>query len=136
MFAAASCSKCHRAAGRGGMVGPDLTSVSSRFSRRDLLVSILQPSKVIPEKYRSLQVATSDGRTLVGQVVASGDFRSPILRLATDPLRPSEVEEIAKNEIEQQKMSPVSWMPEGLLDTLTEKQILDLLAYIESLSGA
>ena len=133
MFAAASCSKCHRAGGRGGVVGPDLTSVSRRFSRLDLLTSILEPSKVIAEKYRSLQVATADGRTLVGQVVVHGDYRSPILRLATDPLRPSQVVEIAKNDIEQQKASPVSWMPEGLLDTLSEAEILDLLAYLESL---
>ena len=59
MFAAASCIKCHRVAGIGTLVGPDLTSVSSRFGRRDLLQSILSPSKVVADKYRSLQVITT-----------------------------------------------------------------------------
>lgn len=132
MFAAASCIKCHRIAGRGTLIGPDLTSVSSRFSRRDMLESILTPSKVIAEKYRSLQVVTSDGKTYVGQVALGGDYRSPILRLAVDPNQPFKITEIPKSDIDEQQHSKVSWMPQGLLDTLSKDEILDLLAYIES----
>lgn len=132
LFAIASCSKCHRMAGRGGWVGPDLTSVRSRFSRRDLLESIILPSKVVAEKYRSIQVMTKDGQSYIGQPALGGDYRSTILRLATNPDRPSEVTEISKLTIEAQRPSPVSWMPEGLLNTLTQNEILDLLAYIEA----
>jgi putative heme-binding domain-containing protein len=132
MFAAASCSKCHRIGGKGTLVGPDLTSASSRFSRRDLLQSIITPSKVVPEKYRSLQIVTASGRTYLGQTVPGGDFRSTSLRLATDPLHPGRYVVIRKSEIEVQRHSPVSWMPDGLLDTLNKEEVLDLLAYIEA----
>ncbi len=131
LFRQASCSRCHRIAGRGTLIGPDLTNVSSRFSRRDLLQSIIEPSKVIAENYRSLQIVTTDGRVLVGQTGLGGDYRSPILRLATDPQKPLAAVEIPKIEIASQQPSTVSWMPEGLLDTLTGEEILDLLAYIE-----
>jgi putative heme-binding domain-containing protein len=132
MFAAASCINCHRIAGRGTLVGPDLTSVSSRFSRRDLLQSIITPSQVVAEKYRSLQVITTDGKTYIGQLALGGDYRSPVLHLATDPARPFEITKISKSVIEEQRPSPVSWMPEGLLNTLTKNDILDLLAYLEA----
>jgi putative heme-binding domain-containing protein len=129
-FASASCSKCHRYGARGTMLGPDLTSARQRFSRQDLLVSILEPSKVIPESYRSLQIVTTDGQTYVGQASLSGDYRSSILRLATDPLAPTKFVEIEKKKIEVQKFAEVSWMPKGLLDTFTKQEILDLLAYL------
>ena len=132
MFAAASCNKCHRIAGRGSLVGPDLTSVSSRFSRRDLLQSIITPSKVVADKYRSLHVITTDGKTFVGQPALGGDYRSPVLRLAIDPARPFTITEISKSIIEEERPSLVSWMPEGLLNTLTKNEILDLLAYLEA----
>lgn len=134
LFHAASCTQCHRADGVGRSIGPDLTSVARRFSRRDILTSILHPSRVVAEKYRSLQVITKDGRNLVGRVATSGDYRSPILRLATDPTKPFTYVEINKNEIEAQAHSPTSWMPEGLLSTLSREEVQDLLAYLESLS--
>ena len=132
LFAAASCSKCHRLGNAGTPVGPDLTSVSSRFSRRDLLESIIEPSKVIAENYRSLVIVTEDGKTYVGRPVLGGDFRSQTLRLAVDPQRPFEFTELDKRAIENEEVSPVSWMPEGLLDTFSAKEIRDLLTFIEA----
>ncbi len=68
LFRKVSCSRCHRLSGFGTLIGPDLTNVSSRFSRRDLLRSIIEPSKVIAENYQSLQIVTTDGKVLVGQI--------------------------------------------------------------------
>jgi putative heme-binding domain-containing protein len=132
LFVAASCSKCHRVGNVGTLVGPDLTAASSRFSRRDLLESIVEPSKVIAENYRSLEIVTADGKTYVGRPVAGGDFRSQKLRLAVDPQRPFEFIEIDKRTIEQEQVSAVSWMPEGLLDTLSAEEIRELVAFIEA----
>jgi putative heme-binding domain-containing protein len=132
IFAAAACIRCHRFGAQGTLIGPDLTSASRRFSRRDLLMSIIEPSRVIAENYRSLQVLTADGKTYVGQATLGGDYRSPILRLAPDPSQPFKTIEIPKTEIEAQQESTVSWMPEGLLDTFTSAEISDLLAYLES----
>ena len=132
MFAAASCNRCHRVGLVGTLVGPDLTGASRRFSRRDILDAIISPSKVIPDVYRSVVVETEDGIIHTGRVVPSGDFRAPTLRLSTNPNAPHEVIEIDKIDIVAQKISNISWMPEGLLNTLNEEEILDLLAFIEA----
>ena len=130
VFAQASCNKCHRFGSQGNLVGPDLTNAFRRFNSTDMLTAILEPSKVVAESYRTLQIVLSDGKTLTGQPTTAGDFRSPTLRLATDPAKPFEVVEIEKNDIESQKWSSVSWMPEGLLDSFTKEEILDLLHYL------
>ena len=132
MFLAALCHRCHRVGLTGTLVGPDLTAASRRYSRRDLLDAILSPSKVIPDNYRSVIVETADGKVHTGRVIPSGDFRSPTLRLATNPDAPHDVVEINKIDIVQQQRSRVSWMPERLLDTLHADEILDLVAFIEA----
>src|SRR6185503_5128323 len=57
----AACASCHVYAGQGIPVGPELTGVAARFPRRDLLESILEPSKVVAEIYRNVTVTTGDG---------------------------------------------------------------------------
>lgn len=132
LFEAAMCNRCHRSGRTGHFVGPDLTSVSRRFTRRDLLMSVLNPSLVVSEKYRNVQIITNDGRTITGRAIASGDYRSPVIRIATDPLKPTKIVEISKRDIEIHRDSAISPMPEGLLNTLTRSEILDLLAFLES----
>lgn len=135
MFNAAGCVKCHRVRGHGRLIGPDLTSAPSRFSRRDILESIVSPSKVIPESYRSVQIVTTDGMTYVGRVALGGDYRSETLHLATDPLNPYKTIAIPKKQIEIQQPSTISLMPDGTLNTLTKDEIFDLLAFIEGQGG-
>ena len=132
MYEAALCARCHRLGRVGRSIGPDLTAVSRRFSRQNLLESILVPSRVIADDYRSQRIVTSDGRVLEGRVVYRGDFRAPTLMIATNPLAPAEVTELAKSEIESHSPSSVSFMPQGLLDTLSQDEILDLFAYIQA----
>jgi putative heme-binding domain-containing protein len=131
LFREALCVRCHKAGLRGPAVGPDLTYVAGRFSRRDLLASMLTPSQVVAENYRNVQVTTTDGRVLLGRVVVGGDYRSETLRIATDPLKPTAVIELSKRDIESTRESPISPMPEGLLNTLKLEEILDLLTFLE-----
>lgn len=132
MFAAALCIRCHRFGTSGHAVGPDLTGLARRFSRRDMLEHVIVPSKVIAEQYRTVQIETSDGRLVVGRILSEGDFRSQKLRIATNPLDPRQVIEVAKSDIESHTMTNTSLMPEGLLNTLNEAEIRDLLAYLET----
>jgi putative heme-binding domain-containing protein len=131
VFQGALCIRCHRVGASGPAVGPDLTHVAGRFSRRDMLVSILTPSQVVAENYRNLQVRTREGQVAIGRVVLGGDYRSQTLRLATDPLRPSAIVEIDKRQIEEARETETSPMPAGLLDSFSPDEILDLLAYLE-----
>ncbi len=132
IFREALCSRCHRSGATGPAVGPDLTFVARRFSRRDMLESMLTPSRVVAENYRNVQVVTTSGKSYVGRLLNEGDFRSEKLRMNVNPLRPGEVVEIDKKEIEESQETMTSPMPDGLLDSFTEDEIAALLAYLES----
>ena len=129
----AQCVFCHRVSNDStlpaGVFGPDLVQVSARFNRRDLLDHILNPSKFIDEKFRYVTVKTSDGKTITGSLESEDDERV-VLRL--NPLAP-EKSEIAKAMIKERSVSEISPMPAGLLNALKAEQILDLLAWFETL---
>ena len=133
MFAAANCIGCHRFAGKGQTVGPDLSGVAGRFSRRDILESILVPSKAIGDKYRNLIISTDEGRVVTG-ALAGDDGET--LYLMPDATQPDQMISIPKQSIETQQFSLTSPMPTGALDTLTKDEILDLLAYLETVPGS
>ena len=129
IFAAAQCYKCHRMGVQGGILGPDLTGAGGRFSPRDLLDSIIEPNKVISDQYGATQFLTDDGRVIVGRVVNMGGDR---LSVMTNMLNPSKLESINRQSIEETMPAPNSMMPDGLLDTLTEDEIVDLIAYLRA----
>ncbi|MEQ8789038.1 MAG: heme-binding protein [Pirellulaceae bacterium] len=129
LFVAGQCSRCHRLGEVGKPVGPDLKEVARRFSRRDMLTALIEPSKVVPEKFRNEAIVTTDGKVVIGRVLGD-DGKSVIIE--PDPLDPARTVEIASGDIEFRQPSLVSPMPASLLDTLQEDEILDLLAYLES----
>lgn len=129
MFAAAGCYACHRFGDQGGMTGPDLTSAGRRYSPRDLIDQVINPSKVINEQFSSVIVITEDGKTHTGVVVnLSGDR----LTLNTDLADPNKRVNIDRKEIEEMEVSKVSAMPKGLFSKMTEDEVMDLLAYVLS----
>ena len=132
LFKEALCARCHRVGLRGAAVGPDLTHVSRRFSRKDVLESVLFPSKSVAENYRLEAITTLAGQVHTGRIIPEGDYRSENIRLSIDPLDASQVVEIDKQDIDQHAPSPASPMPSGLLDTLTIEEVRDLLAFLES----
>ncbi|MFN0075656.1 MAG: hypothetical protein ACKVY0_04195 [Prosthecobacter sp.] len=127
------CVFCHRVSNDpklpAGVFGPDLVQVSARFNRRDLLDHILNPSKFIDEKFRYVTVKTSDGKTITGSLESEDDER---VVLRPNPLAP-EKNEIAKAMIKERTISEISPMPAGLLNSLKAEQILDLLAWFETM---
>lgn len=129
LFGQANCFACHRFGNEGGASGPDLTGVAGRFSPRDLLESIIEPSKVISDQYAATIFETTDGRVIVGRIV---NLAGDTVMINTDMLNPDGMARLDQKLIESQKPSPVSMMPAGLLDTLKEDEILDLMAYLLS----
>ncbi len=128
-FAATSCFNCHRYDNEGGIVGPDLTGVAGRFSPRDLLESIILPSKSVSDQYQAVSIATTDGRVITGRIMnLNGDG----IILNTNMLDPSAQVTVNRKQIEEMKPSPVSMMPEGLLNSLNKEEIFDMLAYLLS----
>ncbi len=128
MYEIGQCAQCHKFGNEGGAVGPDLTAVSSRFARRDVLESIIEPSKVISEQYQNTMFELKDGTDVVGRVLEDNADKVVVQQ---NPLAPEKTE-IKKANIKSRTASKVSPMPEGLVDTLTKDEILDLVAYLES----
>jgi putative heme-binding domain-containing protein len=127
-FAKAQCLACHRLAGEGGAVGPDLSGLAKRFSRRDILEAIVLPSKNVADQYQNTMVQTADGDVHVGRLIAEdGDT----ITLRPDPLGDASVV-LPKRSIARRKPSALSPMPEGLMDTLSRLEVLDLLAFLEA----
>jgi len=128
MFAVAQCYKCHRFAGQGGIQGPDLTASSRRFSPRDMLTAILEPSKEISDQYEATIFQTEE-ETIIGRVA---NLNGNMLMVSTNMLDPGNFVNVDRNEIVDLKPSKVSMMPSGLMDTLTADEIIDLLVYLQS----
>lgn len=126
LFAAANCFGCHRYDNQGGALGPDLTAVSGRFSPRDLLESIIEPSKVISDQYAAVTVITTDGKSITGRIV---NLNGDNWKINTNMLNPDDQTTIDVKAIEEVIPAKTSMMPTGLLNTLNEEEILDLVAY-------
>jgi putative heme-binding domain-containing protein len=127
LYAEAQCIRCHRHGERGIPFGPDLQSVSARFGTREILESIVEPAKVIDDKYRTLTLETSGGLTATGFLVGGN---AETFFVAADPLRPTNFQRIPRKEITTRTHSPLSPMPEKLLDGLTAEEVYDLLGYL------
>ena len=102
--------------------------MASRFNRHDLLEQILDPSKVIDEKFRQVTLAMQDSSEITGTVEAE-DARKITLR--PNPLS-IETRDLLKEKVRTRTVSSLSPMPAGLLNTLTAGQVLDLLAFLET----
>jgi putative heme-binding domain-containing protein len=129
MFAAANCFACHRFDNQGGAIGPDLTVLSGRFAPREVLESIVDPSKVVSDQYQAVTIFTIDGKVVTGRIVnLAGDS----LRINTNMLDPNALTNVDRKQIEEMVPSKTSMMPQGLLNTLSEGEVLDLMAYLLS----
>lgn len=129
VFAAGQCYKCHRMGVQGGILGPDLTAAGGRFSPKDLLVSIIEPSKEISDQYGATQFLTDDGRIIVGRVV---NMNGNDLRVMTNMLDPSQLALVKRDTVEATRAAKTSMMPAGLLDTFQPDEIADLVAYLRA----
>jgi putative heme-binding domain-containing protein len=129
MFGAAACFACHRFANEGGMTGPDLTGAGGRYSPHDLLDQILNPSKVINEQFVPSVLTKNNGDTVVGSVVnLSGDT----VTINTDLSDPNQRVSVDRKEVKSIEPSKVSPMPPMLLSSMTESEVLDLVAFVLS----
>lgn len=129
MFAVAKCFACHRFNDEGGGLGPDLSTVAGRFGVKDLLESIVAPSKTISDQYESVTISTVDGKVVNGRIM---NLHGDNIQVNTDMLDPNKMVAIRRDQIDEMKTSTVSMMPEGLLNTLHRDEVLDLLAYLLS----
>ena len=124
VFTKAQCASCHRVGVHGESFGPDLTNLAQRFSMREVVESTINPSKVIPARYASKTILTTDGDQFTGMAIKQADGSYFILQSDGRRLR------VKATEVSQVKDSKVSAMPHGLLDSFSEVEINDLFAFM------
>jgi putative heme-binding domain-containing protein len=122
-----SCGSCHRVQGNGQWVGPDLSTIGVKYGKDELIRSILSPSAAIGFSFRSLVLALTDGRVVTGLPVEETADRL-VLKTA-DGQRLT----VPISAIEERRTSDVSLMPDGLAQTMTDQELVDLLAYLTTL---
>jgi len=122
------CTRCHRHEGRGNVVGPDLSQVGRRDDRHWLLESILQPNLKVAPEYRARTLVLTDGRVFTGIHLRTGGGGD------VETLRDNNGQErkFPRAEIEMSGEVQSSLMPEGLPTAMTDRELRDLIAFLES----
>lgn len=124
-----SCVRCHKIAGQGGEVGPELTKIGAEKKRDYLLEAIVDPNRQVAKGFETIVVTTIEGRTHAGILKADDAEKIQILtpeaKLITIPK--SDVDERATGK---------SSMPETLVKQLSKQDIRDLVEFLSSLKGS
>ena len=124
---ALACVACHIVDGKGGNIGPDLSSIGASAPLDYLVESLFEPSKKIKEGYRMAVVTTKSGDTFAGAITRE-DRNVVVVRDATGT-----ESRVPKASIASRQTSPISMMPSGLTNSLREDELADLIRYLTSL---
>jgi putative heme-binding domain-containing protein len=124
IFEKAQCIKCHAYGDRGERVGPDLTTISQRFQKKEILESILFPSQVMSDQFATHTIVLNSGKVITGMTSPVGDDSVIVLDANGEKFT------IGKDEVESITRSKVSAMPDGLLNKLSIEEVADLFAYL------
>ncbi len=128
---AALCATCHRHSDRGRFLGPDLTGIGSQGPREQLLESLLKPSRSVAPEYQARMLTLKDGSTFQGIHLRTGGGGDSETLMNGSGL---EVR-IKRDDIVTDNRSELSLMPEGLVYSLTDHELRDLLAFLEVSKG-
>ncbi|MFT5471639.1 MAG: putative membrane-bound dehydrogenase-like protein [Verrucomicrobiales bacterium] len=121
----ALCANCHRSAGRGTVVGPDLTHVGGRDDREWLLGAILDPNKDIAPQFMPRVITLNDDSVHVGI-----RLRSYVNEQIRDALGRNHT--FKRDDVKSIEDLSISFMPAALPLGMTDRELRDLLAYLES----
>ncbi|MBU1820037.1 MAG: heme-binding protein, partial [Bacteroidetes bacterium] len=108
---------------------PDLTQLATRFSTKDILESIIEPNKVISDQYAATQLVLKNGESIVGRITNEDKTSYTV---SQNPFAPDMVVKIPKKDIASSGYSSVSIMLPGLINSLNEEELKDLVAYLKA----
>ena len=119
------CAACHRLWDDGATIGPDLTH-ANRGDREFLLASIVDPSAMIRKEYLTFNLETTDDRLVTGLLVEQTPTSVTLLTGLNERVT------VRRENVRELRESPVSLMPEGLLDGLDGQSLRDLFSYLQA----
>ena len=122
-----ACTKCHVISGKRQLAGPSLAVIGDKYTRDQLIKSVLEPSASIHPDYASQIVITNDGKSHTGILRRRTDSEIQLLDAEGKLLK------IPLEDIEEQKRSPTSLMPSDMYKTVKQQQFVDLIEYLSTL---
>ena len=129
MFSAVLCSSCHGMQGEGGVSGPNLTQIGTRFSYKDMLTAIIEPNKAISDQFGSTVFYLKKGGSIIGKLISEDADKYVI---AQNPFAMQNTKDVPKKEVLRTRVSEISPMLPGLINGLNAEELKDLLAYLKS----
>ncbi|MBT5705826.1 MAG: hypothetical protein HOI66_05825 [Verrucomicrobia bacterium] len=103
--------------------------MGKRYSIRDILISICEPSHSISEQFQASTVKLKNGGSLYGRIIYENEKE---IAVATNPYNFSEINKTAINEVEKTEPSQLSMMPPGTIYGMNKDELMDLMAYLIS----
>jgi len=124
-----ACNVCHRVGDLGGEAGPDLTAIGAIRTGKDLVESILYPGESIARDYETTAITLKgEGAQVLVGVIREQDESSVTIVLPN-----GQAERVERSAIDVLETLPHSLMPDGLEHTMSEEDLVDLVAYLRSL---
>ncbi len=136
----ANCSLCHMINGKGGRLGPELTSVGGSRTRAAMIESVRDPSrrlawglteatKEFPQEYESVTVVTAQGKEVNGVTLNEDNFTVQIMDTS------EQIHLFEKDKLKSFQKSRQSAMPKYGADLLSDKDLEDIVAYLTSVGA-
>ncbi len=129
IFAASYCKSCHQVKGEGGIAGPDLTQLGTRFTNKDILEAIIEPSKTISDQYGATVFYLKEGGSVLGRMIKQDNEKYYI---SQNPFSPLTVRELLKKDVLRTRVSEISPMLPGMINNLNSEELKDLVAFLKS----
>lgn len=119
-----TCASCHKLFGEGRQVGPDITG-SQRTNLDYILQNLIDPSGAVSRDYQMHVIVTTGGRVITGLMLSENEQALTIQTVNERIVLPLD-------EIDEHSLSPLSIMPDGQLQKLSQDEVRDLIAYLGS----
>jgi putative heme-binding domain-containing protein len=126
---AAQCGTCHRVAGKGGRLGPDLTRVGSARSHAALVREIRTPNEVIAPNYDTVTLVTKDGQRIRGTKKNEDTFSIQVMD------QRERIQGYLRSDLQDVIYEKNSLMPAYGPDRLNDSDLNDLIGYLGTLRG-
>jgi putative heme-binding domain-containing protein len=123
----AACAQCHRVGNEGIDYGPALSQIGAKLGKRALYESILQPSAGISFGFEGWVLETADGEELFGIIQSETDDEISLRQAGGIVTR------VPKKEVVAREKQRLSVMPEGLAQSLSVEELVDLVEYLSAL---
>ena len=122
-----ACFTCHKSGDIGIDFGPALTEIGDKLAREAMYVSIIDPNAAISFGYEGFNIKTKSGSTLVGYIISDSDDELVMKVPGGVSVTTKKSEIFSKNKIDG------SLMPEGIIASITEEELVDLVEYLMTL---